>query len=215
MSINIAVFQKLAIFSVMESAEPYSFEKDRDNDREAVLKRRDGVIVSEMTSIPNKQFFFMNERNAPVGVNYGFDRLVNLFRFDREDYDQRLTERVSGQCATLVKEMEKRHRDEVKALKQKIKDEKKKRSCISKSNMKWLLDKVEKATKQEDTIIECERRYDEIRRECQANNIRWSDEATSVMAKQRKAEDELMYVLNALKGELPKFREMLEGKKEK
>ena len=199
----------------MESAEPYSFEKDRDNDREAVLKRRDGVIVSEMTSIPNKQFFFMNERNAPVGVNYGFDRLVNLFRFDREDYDQRLTERVSGQCATLVKEMEKRHRDEVKALKQKIKDEKKKRSCISKSNMKWLLDKVEKATKQEDTIIECERRYDEIRRECQANNIRWSDEATSVMAKQRKAEDELMYVLNALKGELPKFREMLEGKKEK
>lgn len=199
----------------MESAEPYSFEKDRDNDREAVLKRRDGVIVSEMTSIPNKQFFFMNERNAPVGVNYGFDRLVNLFRFDREDYDQRLTERVSGQCATLVKEMEKRHRDEVKALKQKIKDEKKKRSCISKSNMKWLLDKVEKATKQEDTIIECERRYDEIRRECQANHLKWCDEADEVHGKQRKAEDELMYILNALKDELPKFREMLKGKKEK
>ena len=201
----------------MKFVTPYSFEKDRDNDREAVLKRRDGVIVSEMTSIPNKQFFFMNERNAPVGVNYGFDRLINLFRFDREQYDQQLTELVSGQCATLVKEMEKRHREEIKVLKQKLKDEKKKkkRSCISKSNMKWLLGMVEKATKQEDTIIECIRRGDEIRRECQAKNIKWCDEATEVHGKQRKAEDELMYILNALKGELPKFREMLEGKKEK
>ena len=199
----------------MKFVTPYSFEKDRDNDREAVLKRRDGVIVSEMTSIPDKQFFFMNERNAPVGVNYGYDRLINLFRFNRDQYDQQLTERISGQCATLVKEMEKRHREEIKALKLKLKDEKKKRSCISKSNMKWLLDKVEKATKQEDTIVACVRRYDEIRRECQANNIKWCNEADEVHRKQRKAEDELMYILNALKDELPKFREMLKGKKEK
>ena len=43
----------------------------------------------------------------------------------------------------------------------------------------------------------------EIRLECEKNHIRWTDEATRVLDKQRKSEDELAIVLHSIKEQLP------------
>lgn len=185
---------------------PYYFVPETDNNLEVTIKRREGHVTNGF----NPQYvYFMEDRDAPPGVNFGFDRDLNMFHCLRAGIEQ---EAVN--LATF--NMERRHRDEIRELKAKHKAALARKPKISKSELKWFADTVKKAIKYQDTLVEAIRRFSEIRQECERNHVKWTDEATEVLAKQHKAEDELAITLNGLKSMLPMLDKALEPvKKEK
>ncbi len=172
---------------------PYSFIRQMDNDRQATIKRKNGLV----TNPNNPQYvYFMDEQDAPVGVNYGFDRELNLFRCERLGIEQHA-------ISIIQRQMEQRHKLEIKELKETHKAALDRKPKISKGDIRWFYDMVKKAIKHEETIVQSVNRMSEIRLECEKNHIRWTDEATRVLDKQRESEDELAIVLHSIKGQLP------------
>ena len=172
---------------------PYSFVPEMDNDRQATIKRKNGRVTNPY----NPQYvYFMDERDAPAGVNYGFDRDLNLFHCERLGIEQ-------NAIRIIQRQMEQRNKLEIKELKAKHKAALDRKPKISKGDLKWFYDMVQKAIKHEETIVQSVNRMSEIRLECEKNHTKWTDEATRVLAKQRKSEDELAIVLHSIKEQLP------------
>ena len=172
---------------------PYSFVPEMDNDRQATIKRKNGRVTNPY----NPQYvYFMDERDAPAGVNYGFDRDLNLFHCERLGIEQ-------NAIGIIQRQMEQRNKLEIKELKAKHKAALDRKPKISKGDLKWFYDMVQKAIKREETIVQSVNRMSEIRLECEKNHSKWTDEATRVLAKQRKSEDELAIVLHSIKEQLP------------
>lgn len=172
---------------------PYSFIPEMDNDRQATIKRKNGRVTNPYGP---QYVYFMDERDAPVGVNYGFDRELNLFRCERLGIEQ-------NAISIIQRQMEQRHKLEIKELKEKHKAALDRKPKISKGDLRWFYDMVQKAIKHEETIVQSVHRMSEIRLECQKNHTKWTDEATRVLDKQRKSEDELAIVLHSIKEQLP------------
>ena len=103
----------------------------------------------------------------------------------------------------IQRQMEQRHKLEIKELKEKNKAALDRKPKISKGDLRWFYDMIQKAIKHEETIIQSVNRMSEIRLECEKNHIKWTDEATRVLDKQRKSEDELAIVLHSIKEQLP------------
>jgi hypothetical protein len=172
---------------------PYYFVPETDSNLEVTIKRKNGRITNPHSP---QEVYFMDERDAPVGVNYGFDRDLNLFHCERLGIEQ-------NAICTIQRQMEQRNKLEIKELKAKHKAALDRKPKISKGDLKWFYDMVQKAIKHEETIIQSVNRMSEIRLECEKNHIRWTDEATRVLDKQRKSEDELAIVLHSIKEQLP------------
>lgn len=172
---------------------PYSFIPEMDNDRQVTIKRKNGRVTNPYGP---QYVYFMDERDAPVGVNYGFDRDLNLFRCERLGIERHAINIIQRQ-------MEQRHKLEIKELKEKHKAALDRKPKISKGDLRWFYDMVQKAIKHEETIVQSVNRMSEIRLECEKNHIRWTDEATRVLDRQRKSEDELAIVLHSIKEQLP------------
>jgi len=172
---------------------PYYFVPEMDNNRQATIKRKNGRVTNPY----NPQYvYFMDERDAPVGVNYGFDRELNLFHCERLGIEQ-------NAISIIQRQMENRNTLEIKKLKAKHKAALDRKPKISKGDLKWFYDMVQKAIKHEETIVQSVNRMSEIRLECQKTHTKWTDEATRVLNKQRKSEDELAIVLHSIKEQLP------------
>ena len=172
---------------------PYYFVPETDNNLEVTIKRKNGRVTNPHSP---QEVYFMNERDAPVGVNYGFDRDLNLFHCERIGIEQ-------NAISVIQRQMEQRNKLEIKELKAKHKAALDRKPKISKGDLKWFYDMVQKAIKHEETIVQSVKRMSEIRLECEKNHIRWTDEATRVLDKQRKSEDELAIVLHSIKEQLP------------
>lgn len=172
---------------------PYYFVPEMDNDLQVTIKRKNGRVTNPYS---RQDVYFMDERDAPAGVNYGFDRDLNLFHCERIGIEQ-------NAICIIQRQMEQRHKLEIKELKAKHKAAIDRKPKISKGDLKWFYDMVQKAIKHEETIIKSVKRMSEIRLECEKNHIRWTDEATRVLDKQRKSEDELAIVLHSIKEQLP------------
>ena len=172
---------------------PYYFVPETDNNLEVTIKRKNGRVTNPHSP---QEVYFMNERDAPVGVNYGFDRDLNLFHCERIGIEQ-------NAISIIQRQMEQRNKLEIKELKAKHKAALDRKPKISKGDLKWFYDMVQKAIKHEETIVQSVKRMSEIRLECEKNHIRWTDEATRVLDKQRKSEDELAIVLHSIKEQLP------------
>lgn len=172
---------------------PYYFVPETDNNLEVTIKRKNGRVTNPHSP---QEVYFMDERDAPVGVNYGFDRDLNLFHCERLGIEQ-------NAISIIQRQMEQRNKLEIKELKAKHKAALDRKPTISKGDLKWFYNMVQKAIKHEETIIQSVNRMSEIRLECEKNHIRWTDEATRVLDKQRKSEDELAIVLHSIKEQLP------------
>ena len=172
---------------------PYTFIPEMDNDRKVIIKRKNGQVTNPYSP---QYVYFMDERDAPVGVNYGFDRELNLFHCERLGIEQHA-------IGIIQRQMEQRHKLEIKELKEKNKAALDRKPKISKGDLRWFYDMIQKAIKHEETIIQSVNRMSEIRLECEKNHIKWTDEATRVLDKQRKSEDELAIVLHSIKEQLP------------
>ena len=172
---------------------PYYFVPETDNNLEVTIKRKNGRVTNPHSP---QEVYFMDERDAPVGVNYGFDRDLNLFHCERIGIEQNAN-------SIIQRQMEQRNKLEIKELKAKHKAALDRKPKISKGDLKWFYDMVQKAIKHEETIVQSVKRMSEIRLECEKNHIRWTDEATRVLDKQRKSEDELAIVLHSIKEQLP------------
>lgn len=172
---------------------PYYFVPETDSNLEVTIKRKNGRVTNPHSP---QEVYFMDERDAPVGVNYGFDRDLNLFHCERIGIEQ-------NAICIIQRQMEQRHKLEIKELKAKHKAAIDRKPKISKGDLKWFYDMVQKAIKHEETIVKSVNRMSEIRLECEKNHIRWTDEATRVLDKQRKSEDELAIVLHSIKEQLP------------
>ena len=172
---------------------PYYFVPETDNNLEVTIKRKNGRVTNPHSP---QEVYFMDERDAPVGVNYGFDRDLNLFHCERLGIEQ-------NAISVIQRQMEQRNKLEIKELKAKHKAALDRKPTISKGDLKWFYNMVQKAIKHEETIIQSVNRMSEIRLECEKNHIRWTDEATRVLDKQRKSEDELAIVLHSIKEQLP------------
>ena len=172
---------------------PYYFVPEMDNDRQVTIKRKNGLVTNPYS---RQDVYFMDERDAPVGVNFGFDRDLNLFHCERLGIEQQA-------ISIIQRQMEQRHKLEIKELKAKHKAALDRKPKISKGDLKWFYDMVQKAIKHEETIVQSVNRMSEIRLECEKNHIKWTDEATRVLNKQRKSEDELAIVLHSIKEQLP------------
>ena len=172
---------------------PYSFIPEMDNDRKVTIKRKNGQVTNPYSP---QYVYFMDERDAPVGVNYGFDRELNLFHCERLGIEQHA-------ISIIQRQMEQRHKLEIKELKEKNQAALDRKPKISKGDLRWFYDMIQKAIKHEETIIQSVNRMSEIRLECEKNHIKWTDEATRVLDKQRKSEDELAIVLHSIKEQLP------------
>ena len=110
---------------------------------------------------------------------------------------------MNAKLAKLKTAIEDRGAQVAKELKAKHKAALDRKPKISKGDLKWFYDMVQKAIKHEETIVQSVKRMSEIRLECEKNHIRWTDEATRVLDKQRKSEDELAIVLHSIKEQLP------------
>lgn len=172
---------------------PYYFVPETDSNLEVTIKRKNGRVTNSHSP---QEVYFMDERDAPVGVNYGFDRDLNLFHCERIGIEQ-------NAIGIIQRQMEQRNKLEIKELKAKHKAALDRKPKISKGDLRWFYDMVQKAIKHEETIIQSVNRMSEIRLECEKNHIRWTDEATRVLDKQRKSEDELAIVLHSIKEQLP------------
>lgn len=172
---------------------PYYFVPETDSNLEVTIKRKNGRVTNPHSP---QEVYFMDERDAPVGVNYGFDRDLNLFHCERIGIEQ-------NAISIIQRQMEQRNKLEIKELKAKHKAALDRKPTISKGDLKWFYNMVQKAIKHEETIIQSVNRMSEIRLECEKNHIRWTDEATRVLDKQRKSEDELAIVLHSIKEQLP------------
>ena len=172
---------------------PYYFIPEMDNDRQVTIKRKNGRVTNPYGP---QYVYFMDERDAPVGENYGFDRDLNLFRCERLGIEQHA-------ISIIQRQMEQRHKLEIKELKEKHKAALDRKPKISKGDLRWFYDMIQKAIKHEETIVQSVKRMSEIRLECEKNHIRWTDEATRVLDRQRKSEDELAIVLHSIKEQLP------------
>ena len=172
---------------------PYYFVPETDNNLEVTIKRKNGRVTNPHSP---EEVYFMDERDAPVGVNYGFDRDLNMFHCARFGIEQ-------NAICTIQRQMEQRNKLEIKELKAKHKAALDRKPKISKGDLKWFYDMVQKAIKHEETIVQSVNRMDEIRRECKKHHIEWTDEATRVLNRQRKSEDELAIVLHSIKEQLP------------
>ena len=188
---------------------PCSMEKELgDYERSVTLKRKNGLIVSpdkHTVGIAGEQFFFLDEHDAPIGVNFGYDRPLNLFRCRRADYDRH----IENQFGLKMAEMQKQHEKEIKELKAKHKAELAKKAPLSKATLKWLVKTIKKAVKHEDIIVDSCNKESEIELRCRKNHESWPSGLTATRYKRRKSEDELMYILNAIKSELPRLEEKL------
>lgn len=172
---------------------PYYFVPETDSNLEVTIKRKHGRVTNPHSP---QEVYFMDERDAPVGVNYGFDRDLNLFHCERFGIEQ-------NAICTIQRQMEQRNKLEIKELKAKHKAALDRKPKISKGDLKWFYDMVQKAIKHEETIVQSVNRMSEIRLECEKNHIKWTDEATRVLNRQRKSEDELAIVLHSIKEQLP------------
>ena len=172
---------------------PYYFVPETDNNLEVTIKRKNGRVTNPHSP---QEVYFMDERDAPAGVNYGFDRELNLFHCERIGIEQ-------NAISIIQRQMEQRNKLEIKELKAKHKAALDRKPKISKGDLKWFYDMVQKAIKHEETIVQSVKRMSEIRLECEKNHIRWTYEATRVLDKQRKSEDELAIVLHSIKEQLP------------
>ena len=172
---------------------PYYFVPETDSNLEVTIKRKNGRITNPHSP---QEVYFMDERDAPAGVNYGFDRDLNLFHCERIGIEQ-------NAISIIQRQMEQRNKLEINELKAKHKAALDRKPKISKGDLKWFYDMVQKAIKHEETIVQSVNRMSEIRLECEKNHIRWTDEATRVLDKQRKSEDELAIVLHSIKEQLP------------
>ena len=172
---------------------PYYFVPKTDSNLEVIIKRKNGRVTNPHSP---QEVYFMDERDAPVGVNYGFDRELNLFHCERLGIEQ-------NAISIIQRQMEQRNKLEIKELKAKHKAALDRKPTISKGDLKWFYNMVQKAIKHEETIIQSVNRMSEIRLECEKNHIRWTDEATRVLDKQRKSEDELAIILHSIKEQLP------------
>jgi len=172
---------------------PYYFVPETDSNLEVTIKRKNGRITNPHSP---QEVYFMDERDAPAGVNYGFDRDLNLFHCERIGIEQ-------NAISIIQRQMEQRNKLEIKELKAKHKAALDRKPKISKGDLKWFYDMVQKAIKHEEAIVQSVNRMSEIRLECEKNHIKWTDEATRVLDRQRKSEDELAIVLHSIKEQLP------------
>ena len=164
-----------------------------DNDRQVTINRKKGRVTNKFNP---SELYFMESRDAPAGVNYGFDRDLNLFHCTKIDFENHI--RYNTQL-----DMIDQHKEEIKELNAKHKAALDRKPKISKGDLRWFYNMVQKAIKHEETIVQSVKRMSEIRLECEKNHIRWTDEATRVLDKQRKSEDELAIVLHSIKEQLP------------
>ena len=172
---------------------PYHFVPEMDNDRQVTINRKKGRVTNKFNP---SELYFMESRDAPAGVNYGFDRDLNLFHCTKIDFENHI--RYNTQL-----DMIDQHKEEIKELNAKHKAALDRKPKISKGDLRWFYNMVQKAIKHEETIVQSVKRMSEIRLECEKNHIRWTDEATRVLDKQRKSEDELAIVLHSIKEQLP------------
>lgn len=172
---------------------PYYFVPETDNDLEVTIKRRKGRVTNPHSP---EDAYFMDERDVPAGVNYGFARSVNMFCCKRSGIEQQA-------ISIIQRQMEQRHRLEIMELKAEHKAALDRKLKLSKGDLRWFYDMVQKAIKHEETIVQSINRMSEIRLECEKNHIKWTDEATRVLDRQRKSEDELAIVLHSIKEQLP------------
>ena len=188
---------------------PCSMEKELgDYERSVTLKRKEGILVppgGHTVGIAGSTFYFLNECDAPIGVNFGYDRPLNLFHCQRADYDRH----IENQFGLKIAEIQKRHEREIKELKAKHKADIAAKAPLSKATLKWLVKTIKKAVKHEDIIVDCCHKESEIELRCRKNHESWPSDLTATKSKRRKSEDELMYILNAIKSELPQLEEKL------
>ena len=172
---------------------PYYFVPETDSNLEVTIKRKNGHVTNKFNS---KYLYFMESRDAPVGVNFGFDRDLNMFHCPQLDFERHI--RYNTQLIMINQ-----HKEEIKELKAKHKAALDRKPKISKGDLRWFYNMVQKAIKHEETIVQSVKRMSEIRLDCEKNHIKWTDEATRVLDRQRKSEDELAIVLHSIKEQLP------------
>ena len=89
---------------------PYYFVPETDNNLEVTIKRKNGRVTNPHSP---QEVYFMDERDAPVGVNYGFDRDLNLFHCERIGIEQ-------NAISIIQRQMEQRNKLEIKELKARL-----------------------------------------------------------------------------------------------
>ena len=189
---------------------PCSMEKELgDYERSVTLKRKNGILAPQeghTVGIAGSTFYFLDECDVPSGVNYGYDRPLNLFRCQRVDYDRQLETQFSLKMA----EMQKQHEKEIKELKAKQKAELAKKAPLTGTLLKWMVQTIKKVIKHNKIIIKCIDR--EIECSCREPHGGRPVKQASTRDKRRNSEIKLQFFLNALESKLPQLEKKLEIK---